>query len=59
MTAALANCVAVNIRARAYAVCTLLLHALGDAISPLIIGYVSDKTGDFKIVMNVMTLQEV
>ena len=38
----LANVVRSDIRATAFAINILIIHALGDAISPLIIGYVAD-----------------
>lgn len=50
MNAALANCAPVNIRGRAYSLCNLFLHMLGDAISPLIIGAISDSTGNIMFI---------
>jgi hypothetical protein len=38
----LANVVRSDIRATAFAINILIIHALGDAISPLIIGFVAD-----------------
>jgi hypothetical protein len=40
----LANVVRSNIRATAFAINILIIHALGDAISPLIIGIIGDRT---------------
>jgi predicted MFS family arabinose efflux permease len=39
----IANVTSPAVRATAYAVCILMIHALGDAISPAIIGFVSDR----------------
>ncbi|HVU65182.1 MAG TPA: MFS transporter [Phycisphaerales bacterium] len=39
----IANVTPPAMRATAYAVCIFMIHALGDAISPAIIGFVSDK----------------
>lgn len=44
----IANSVPVSIRARAFSISILVIHMLGDAISPLIIGVVSDSTGSLK-----------
>jgi MFS family permease len=41
----LANVTAPNIRATAFAINIFLIHALGDAISPTLIGVLSDRTG--------------
>eukprot|EP00128_Syssomonas_multiformis_P014495 Colp12_sorted_trinity150504_noHs@12936 len=41
-----ANCVPANIRARAFGLQIFIIHALGDAISPPIIGAISDSTGN-------------
>jgi MFS family permease len=40
----LANVVRSDIRATAFAINILIIHALGDAISPLIIGNIGDRT---------------
>ena len=48
MNASLANCAPINIRGRAYSLCNLFLHLLGDSISPLIIGWISDASGTIK-----------
>jgi len=45
MNAVIANNVPANMRARAFSVNVLLIHLLGDAISPVIIGKISDATG--------------
>lgn len=42
---ALANVTRPQIRATAFAINILLIHALGDAISPPIIGYIADRSG--------------
>ncbi len=42
---ALANVTHPSIRAGAFAVNILVIHALGDAISPPIIGFITDRTG--------------
>jgi hypothetical protein len=39
----LANCVPASIRTRGFALSILITHALGDAISPFIIGAISDE----------------
>ncbi len=44
----LANSVPVSIRARGFSLSILTTHLLGDAISPLIIGAISDSTGSLK-----------
>jgi hypothetical protein len=44
----LANSVPVSIRARAFSVAILTIHLLGDAISPLLIGLISDGTGSLQ-----------
>jgi MFS family permease len=41
---ALANVTHPSVRATAYAVNILVIHALGDAISPAIIGFIADRT---------------
>jgi MFS family permease len=56
---ALANVVHPSIRASAFAVNIFVIHALGDAISPAIIGKLKDSTGSFTIgflVVSVMIL---
>jgi fucose permease len=42
----LANVTHPSIRASAFALNILVIHALGDAISPPIIGFINDTTGD-------------
>jgi len=44
MNALIANSVQPTVRTRAFAVQILLIHLLGDAISPTIIGGISDST---------------
>jgi MFS family permease len=46
----IANVTPPGIRATAFAVCILMIHALGDAISPTIIGFVSDEALARKLV---------
>ncbi len=46
--AILANAVSPLIRTRAFSVQILLVHALGDAISPPIVGAISDATGSLR-----------
>jgi MFS family permease len=45
--AVIANVVAPNLRATAYAVATLFIHMLGDVWSPLLMGWVSDNFGRY------------
>jgi MFS family permease len=47
--AALVNSVSANIRSTALAVNVFVIHLLGDAFSPALIGRVSDKTGSLQI----------
>lgn len=42
---AIANVCPPGVRAIGYAVCIFIIHALGDAISPAVIGFVSDRAG--------------
>ena len=44
LNAALVNSVSARIRATALAVNVFTIHALGDAFSPTLIGYISDRT---------------
>ena len=46
INAILVNSVAANMRARAFSLSILSIHILGDAISPSIIGSISDRTGN-------------
>jgi len=46
INAILVNCVAANMRARAFSLSILAIHLLGDAISPAIVGTLSDWTGN-------------
>jgi MFS family permease len=45
LNAALANVLPASLRARGFALTTMLLHLLGDAISPWLIGTASDRVG--------------
>eukprot|EP01119_Soliformovum_irregulare_P019405 TRINITY_DN6133_c1_g1_i2.p1 TRINITY_DN6133_c1_g1~~TRINITY_DN6133_c1_g1_i2.p1 ORF type:complete len:442 (+),score=119.03 TRINITY_DN6133_c1_g1_i2:35-1360(+) len=51
INALLVNCVPVSMRARAISIYVLLIHMLGDAISPSIIGAISDATGSLRHAM--------
>ncbi|MCA3011393.1 MAG: MFS transporter [Myxococcaceae bacterium] len=46
VNALLVNSVEPSLRARAFGISILCIHALGDAISPPVIGLLSDSTGD-------------
>jgi len=46
--AALVNSVSANIRSTALAVNVFIIHLLGDAFSPTLIGRISDKTGSLQ-----------
>ncbi len=45
------NCVDPGFRARAFSLCILFIHILGDAISPPIVGLISDLTGHLPAAM--------
>ena len=45
LNAAMANVLPAELRARGFAVTTMLMHLLGDAASPWIIGEASDRVG--------------
>jgi MFS transporter, Spinster family, sphingosine-1-phosphate transporter len=45
INAIVANCVPSALRARAFALSILLIHILGDAVSPSIVGVLSDRVG--------------
>jgi len=45
LNAAMANVLPAELRARGFAVTTMLIHLLGDAASPSIIGAISDRVG--------------
>jgi MFS transporter, Spinster family, sphingosine-1-phosphate transporter len=45
----LVNSVSANIRSTALAVNVFIIHLLGDAFSPTLIGCISDKTGSLQI----------
>ncbi len=51
VNAILVNSVAANMRARAFGLSILSIHILGDAISPSIIGTISDHTGNLSSAM--------
>lgn len=44
----IANAVMSKMRARAFGLSTLAIHLLGDAVSPPLIGQISDRTGDLR-----------
>jgi len=54
--ALLANCVSPQIRTRAFAISIFLSHALGDAISPAIVGRISDATKSLWSAMLILPL---
>jgi MFS family permease len=45
LNAAMANVLPPEVRARGFALTTMLIHLLGDAISPWLIGEASDRIG--------------
>jgi hypothetical protein len=45
LNAAMANVLPAELRARGFAVSTMALHLLGDALSPFLIGAASDRVG--------------
>jgi predicted MFS family arabinose efflux permease len=45
LNAAMANVLPADLRARGFAVCTMAIHLFGDAASPWLIGWVSDRVG--------------
>lgn len=47
----LLNCVEPAYRARAFSLSILLIHILGDAVSPPIIGWISDLTGNLPLAL--------
>jgi predicted MFS family arabinose efflux permease len=49
LNAAMANVLPAELRARGFAVTTMLIHLLGDAASPWIIGEVSDRIGGLQL----------
>jgi predicted MFS family arabinose efflux permease len=49
LNAAIVNSVAASIRASAIAINLFMIHALGDAFSPRLIGRISDATGSLRI----------
>jgi MFS family permease len=55
----IANVTPAAIRSTAFALCILVIHALGDAISPTVIGYVADRAHSLRagfVVVSVMML---
>lgn len=53
------NSMPVHLRARAGAISVLLMHVLGDVISPPIIGAISDATGSLKLGMQLCWIMPV
>lgn len=51
INALIANATAAPLRARAFALSILCIHLLGDALSPTIVGLVSDGVGDLRTAM--------
>jgi hypothetical protein len=45
LTAAMANVLPAELRASGFAVNTMAIHVLGDAPSPLVIGFLKDRVG--------------
>jgi MFS family permease len=50
----LVNCVPSALRARAFAFSILCIHILGDAISPFLVGLLSDVTGSLMVAISVV-----
>jgi MFS family permease len=50
----LVNCVPSALRARAFAFSILCIHILGDAISPYLVGLISDVTGNLMVAISVV-----
>lgn len=48
INATLVNCVPGRLRARAFSLSILSIHLLGDAVSPSIVGLISDRAGDLR-----------
>ncbi len=56
INALIANSVSANMRARAFSLSILCIHVLGDAVSPPIIGFVSDQTGSLSLAVMLVPL---
>lgn len=54
INAMIANSVPSTIVARAFAISILMIHVLGDAISPIIIGRISDATGNLTTAVTIV-----
>jgi hypothetical protein len=54
--ALVANCVDARIRTRAFSVSILVGHAFGDAISPSIVGLISDRTNSLRTAVTILPL---
>lgn len=52
----LVNCVPSALRARAFSFSILCIHLLGDAVSPFVVGVISDATGDLLLAMALVPL---
>ena len=50
----LVNCVPSALRARAFSFSILCIHLLGDAVSPLVVGAISDATGNLLLAMTLV-----
>lgn len=55
----LVNCVSSSLRARAFSLSILAIHILGDAISPPIVGWIADVTGDLTLAVIVIPVSLV
>ena len=54
INALIANSVSAGMRARAFSLSILTIHLFGDAISPPIIGAISDRTGDLGLAVGIV-----
>ena len=52
----LVNCVQSALRARAFSLSILCIHLFGDAVSPFIVGAISDGTGNLTLAMTVVPI---
>lgn len=57
LNAGIANSVSTDVRASAFSISILLSHLLGDALSPYVIGFISDVTGEnIQLALNIVPL---
>ena len=54
VNAVIVNCVPSALRTRAFALSIFVIHLLGDALSPVVVGHASDKTANLPVVMRVI-----